>query len=530
MVGSTPSPPPPGRSGQLGKAILLIGPAVLFIGVLACLVLWFVVRVEVNKGEFLVLVRKTGKPIPADLMPEFTDQVVLYPELVKAIADKTGETEERVRDTYKGIRLEVFSEARYFFNPYTYKLIKGPATQIGQSEIGVLVRKFGKPLPFPKTVATEPDERGPTDKILTQGRHNVNLLAYEIQKFPMVLIPEGHVGVVTLLSGDDPADKNTYTVEPGEKGVQRRTFSPGLYPNNPYLKQIQLVDIRSQKYDMLGDDSIHFPSNDSFEIKMEGTIEWAVRPDRVAEVTVAYGDEDDILSKIILPNARSISRIQGSKLQGREFISGATRKAFQDHWLTTLKEECWKQGIEIKSALVRDIQPPPEMARLISQREQADQEIERFTNQMEEARAQARLVEQQEMQARNSAIGDARREVVSVTKEAEEHKGVAITEADRELAVAKLRLEAAEKQAAALRSRGEAEANVVLFDFQAEAEPLAAAVNAFGDGRTYAQMFFLEKIAPSIQSILSNTDGPFADIFKQYRQFDVPAQQGGEDR
>jgi hypothetical protein len=32
-------------------------------------------------------------------------------------------------------------------------------------------------------------------------------------------------------------------------------------------------------------------------------------------------------------------------------------------------------------------------------------------------------------------------------------------------------------------------------------------------------MFFLQKVAPSIQSILSNTEGPFADIFKQFQSF-----------
>ena len=104
-----------------------------------------------------------------------------------------------------------------------------------------------------------------------------------------------------------------------------------------YLKKIEIVDVRSHKYDMLGADAIHLPSNDSFIITIDGTIEWAIRADKVAEVTVEYGDEEDILNKIILPNARSISRIQGSKLKAREFISGTTRTAFQGRMLVELK-------------------------------------------------------------------------------------------------------------------------------------------------------------------------------------------------
>ena len=502
--------------------------AVVVLVLFVTAVMWIIVREEVNANEILIKVNKTGKTLPPDLVNDFGDQVILYPELVSAIAEKTGEKEEDIRKGYKGIQLEVLKEGRYFPCPYKYKTIKARTTIIGQDEVGVLIRKFGRPLEERKTVATEPDERGPVEQVLMPGREPVNPLAYDVQKFPVVQIPEGHVGVVTLLSGKEPTVANTYTVEPGERGVQRETLPPGREYANPYVEQIDIVDVRSHKYDMLHDDAIHFPSSDGFTITIEGTIEWAIRPARVAEVTVAYGDEENILDKVILPNARSISRIQGSKLRAKEFISGKTRTAFQDRLLVELKRECWEQGIDIKSALVRDIQPPDEIASLISQREQADQEIERSRNEMEEAKAEARLVEQQELQQRNKAVGDARREVVTLTQKAEQEKVVAVTEAQRALEVAKLDLESAKKQAAAIRSRGQADANVVLFTYQAEAEPLAMAVEAFGDGTTYAQQFFLRRIAPSVRSILSNTEGPFAEIFRQLQTFDAaPAKSGG---
>lgn len=493
---------------------VVLGATFLFLALL-----WFGIRVEVNTNELMVLMNKTGKTLPDELRDEFGDQVVLYPELVQRIAGITGESEDKVRSGYKGVRYEVSKEGRYFPNPYSKKAYKLPATLIKQNEIGVKIRKFGRPLPFPKTVATAPDERGPVAEVLGPGRHDVNLLAFEVQRFPAVQIPPGHMGVVSLLSGDSPRASNTYVVEPGEKGVQRDCLEPGLYYINPYLMKIDTIDTRSQKYDMVGDDAIYFPSSDSFTIEIEGTIEWAIRTDRVAEVMVAYGtygDAAQILDKIILPNVRSIARIQGSKLKAREFISGNTRTAFQSKLYEELKKECWKQGIDIRAALVRDIQPPAEIANLISLREQADQEIERSTNQMEEARSEARLVEQQERQAQNSAIGDARREVVTVTKTAEQMKSVAVTQANRELEVAKLRLEAAEKEAAAIVARGEAEANVILFDYKARAEPLADAVMAFGGGMPYAQHFYLMKVAPSIQSILTSSEGPFADIFSSF--------------
>lgn len=510
------------------KSMLAASLLTLVVGGLAFV--WFVLRVEVDANEILVLVNKTGKDIPRELRDEIGDQVILYPKLVERIAAVTGESEEDIRSGYKGIQYNVYAEGRYFFNPYFYKRLKVPATLLDQGEVGVRIRQYGRPLPFPKTVATESDERGPVAEILGPGRHNVNPFAYQVQRFKAALIPEGHVGVVTLLSGIAPKQSNTYTVEPGEKGVQRRTLPPGLEYYNPYLMQIEIVDVRSQKYDMLAEEAIFFPSGDSFTITIEGTIEWAIRPDHVAEVTVAYGDKENILEKIILPNARSIARIQGSKLKAREFISGRTRTAFQDKLLAELRQECWSQGIDIRAALVRDIHPPQEIARLISQREQADQEIERFTNQMKEAIAEAQLVEQQELQNQNKAIGEMRRDVVTVVKEAEQRKGVAITRANRELEVARLNLEAAEKEAAAIRSRGKAEADVVLFEYQARAEPLQRAVAAFGDGVAYAQQFFYQKVAPSIQTILTDTEGPFGDIFRELQSVRRSPQRSGGER
>ena len=197
--------------------------------------LWFVIRQEVEADEVLVLVRKTGRTIPAELGEEFEDQIVLYPELLDKLAVYEGRElpsdpverdalRAKVTNHYKGVVLEPLKEGRYYPNPYTYRRERQEVTVIDQGEVGVLIRKFGRPLKFPKTVATEPDERGPVAKTLGPGRHYINKLAYEVQKFPAIQIPAGHVGVVTLLSGDEPKVKNTYTVGPGEQGVQRQTL------------------------------------------------------------------------------------------------------------------------------------------------------------------------------------------------------------------------------------------------------------------------------------------------------------------
>jgi regulator of protease activity HflC (stomatin/prohibitin superfamily) len=332
------------------------------------------------------------------------------------------------------------------------------------------------------------------------------------------VIPAGYVGIQTLYSGEPAKNPNDYVVAAGERGVQPDVLPPGMYYNNPYARRIDLIDVRSHTLDLHNEEAIRFPSNDSFEILVDCTVEYAIRQDLAPYVMVAIGTHDDIRDKIILPYVRSFCRIEGSKLHGRDFIAGDTRTVFQKTVFEGLREQCYAQGIEIRATLIRRIVPPQEIAGPISDRQVAEQQVQQYENEIKVAESEAKLVEQQELQKQNQALGQANREVVSQIKEAEQRKAVALTQAQQRLEVARLNREAAKQTAAALVSRGQAEAEVMRLNYHAEADPLAEAVTAFGDGQTYAQFYFYQKLAPALKSVLASTDGPFADIFRTLSQ------------
>lgn len=510
-------PPPPDddpnwkprvrRSGGFSPFLALLA-LVPLLAVAGVCYWWFVQRVEVGPGEVLVLVRKVGRPLPE----QFADQVVLYPALLAALDVKTGP--QSPPTAYKGIVYDTLPEGRYFFDPLFWQRIVVPAVHIEQGEVGVQVRRYGVPLAPGKLVATQPDERGPLAEVLPPGRHNVNPFAYDVLRVQAVRIPEGFVGVQTLFAGQPPRDPNRFVVEKGERGVQPDVLPPGLYYNNPFVRQIDLIELRTRTLDLRADEAIHFPSQDSFQIVLEGTVQYAIRQDMAPYVMVAFGDHDDIVSKLILPHAKSLARIEGSKLLAREFISGESRTAFQKRVFEGLREQCYAQGIDIEATPIRKVVPPVEIAEPISDRQVAEQQIRQFQNEIKVAESEAKLVEQQEMQSQNQALGQARREVVSVVKEAEQRKAVALTEASQRLEVTRLQLEAARQTALAVLARGQADAEIARLQFEARAKPLADAVAAFGDGHAYAQYFFYQKLGPALKSVLANTDGPFADIFR----------------
>jgi regulator of protease activity HflC (stomatin/prohibitin superfamily) len=506
------------RPGGPRPALLVAAGVVVLLLVAWPLYWWFIQRVEVPANHVLILVRKVGAELPPSEVA--ASQVVLYPELLASL----GEPPESHR--FKGVLFEPRVEGRYFYDPFLWERIIVPAVQIRDDEIGVLMRRYGRVLPAGKVLATAPDERGPLAEILKPGRYNINPFADEVRRIRPVILPPGYVGLQTLYAGEAPENPNTYTVAEADaqkRGVQPDVLPPGMYYNNPYARRIDVIDVRSHTIDLHGDEALRFPSNDSFEIIVDCTVEYAVRQDMAPYVMVAIGDHDEVKEKLILPYARSFCRIEGSKMFARDFISGETRTAFQKRVFDGLREQCYAQGIEIRAALIRRIVPPAEIAGPISDRQLAGQQIKQYENEIKLAQSEAKLVEQQELQKQNQALGDANRDVVTVTKEAEQNKSVAVTQAKQRLEVAKLNLAAAAATAAATVSRGEAEAEVVRLTFEAQTTPLREAVASFGDGETYAQFYFYQKLGPALKSVLASTDGPFAEIFKSLTRSAQPA-------
>jgi hypothetical protein len=72
-------------------------------------------------------------------------------------------------------------------------------------------------------------------------------------------------------------------------------------------------------------------------------------------------------------------------------------------------------------------------------------------------------------------------------------------------------------RAAALRSEAQASADVIRFKNEADLAGLALRVTAFGgDGGSLARNVLIGKLAPAFQSILSNSDGPFMELFGSF--------------
>ncbi len=492
------------------------GPALILAIVLCAMAFsltWFVYtsfRIDVGSGEIAILTRKTG----IDL--------------------KNGE-EIAPTPEHKGIQREVLTEGRYFRNPYTWSWEVVKQVEVASGEMGVKVSLTGDDLGYGEFLAHVDEKGEATTKgivpgVLNPGRYPIHPYLYSVEIHKPITIPAGFKGVVTSLAAPLAKDPNKLLVEKNERGVQGQPLEPGTHYVNPYVTRIDLVDCRSQRFNLGEEDDMGFPSKDGFWVSLDGVIEFRVNPEKAAEVYVLFNRSDngpeidrEIVQTVIMPNARSFCRLQGSNSSGREFIQGTTRTAFQEAFEKSMKEACEPLGIEIIQALITTIRPPEQIAEPVRKREIAKQEELQYKQQTLQQESEQKLAVEKAMVEQKQALVAADQNIVKVTTQAKQDQQVALTKANQELAVAQLKLDASIDEAKAIEARGKAAADVVRFDNEAEAAGWKKAVEAFGgDGQSFAQYVLFQKLSSSYQRIMVNTaDSPIMKIFESFAR---PAQ------
>jgi len=484
--------------------------AVLLLAIVGLSVIWTVYtsfRIDVGSGEMAVLIRKTGLDITNG------DEIAPTPD-------------------HKGIQREVLAEGRHFYNPYTWSWQVDKQIEIAPGDMGIKISLTGDDLGYGDFLAKVNEKGEATTKgimpgVLNPGRYPINpyLYAVEIQK--PVTIPAGFKGIVTNLAAPLAEDPNKLLVKPGERGVQEATLEAGTHYLNPYVTRVDQVDCRSQRFNLGEEGDMGFPTKDGFWVSLDGVIEFRVVPEKAAEVYVLFNRSDngpeidkEIVETIVMPNARSFCRLQGSNSSGRDFIQGTTRTAFQESFEKSMKEACQPLGIEVIQALVTKIRPPQQIADPVRQREIAKQQELQYQQQALQQESEQKLAVEKALVEQKQALVKADQDIVKITTQAQQDQEVAITKGNEKAAVAQLKLDATIDEAAAIEAKGKAAADVVRFNNEAEAAGWKKAVEAFqGDGQAYAQYVMYQKLSASYRRIMVNTaDSPIMKIFESFAE------------
>ncbi|GEM88599.1 MULTISPECIES: prohibitin family protein [Oceanithermus] len=254
-----------------------------------------------------------------------------------------------------------------------------------------------------------------------------------------VVVPAGHVGVVF----------NVFS------GVQPDALDEGLHFILPLVQEVVLYDARLQEVTLsksnarrVGFGPIQARSKEGLDIGVDVTVQYRIEKARAPllhkEVGPAYRET------MIVPQIRSKVRDAVGLFNAAELIS--TRRGDLERSVTTaLREALAQKHIILESVLLREIRIPDTVARVIEEKQTAEQQVQIEENRRRQAEiaAQRRVIEAQ---------------------------------AERDAAILK-----AEGEAKALELRGEAL-------------------------KRYPQVIQLtvaEKLAPNIKTIMLPTDGNF---------------------
>lgn len=425
----------------------------------------------------------------------------------------------------KGILEDVLGEGLHFVMPIIYQTEVKPNLKVPPGQIGVVISRIGK-IAAQGKILVDDDEQGIRRRILTPGSYRLNPYGYKVELKEALEIDAGFVGFVTSLVGADPtvrdpnvgrSEKNasgtsfTPFAEEGEKGVRRNVLPPGLYFLNPYEYRVQQVEIGVNQVNFLERNNIRFPSRDAFDISVEATVEWELLPENVAEVMSEFGNKQAIEEKVIVPQSKSIGRIQGSSYKAKEFLLGVEREKFQQTFTRELERICEHKNVSIHSAFIRHLTIPDNLLMPIRESFIAV-EKEKTAKVWEETKKSAGDLEREKaMISQRRAEVTAQTNALVNTVKAEADQEMGKIEAETRLLISQKQQEIASIEASKTVMLGEANATVTRIRGEAGSRGIEAKVKAFGDNpRAFVHYSFARQIPSDLKiKLIYSGNGTF---------------------
>ena len=465
----------------------------------------------------------------------------------------SGEIIAADRDS-KGVWKDVLGPGSYRLNPEGYEVKTLAAINIPIGYVGVVTSLTGRPAR--QGLFAGPGEKGVMEKSLQPGLYYVNPRAYQVDVVEIGMNQVsiiGKSGTVVLTKAQNQSaggldelqqltlqkqnlKRAEYVTQNADLGIvddsAARNFSQAMSsfggspgraktgskskvrvrkPNAMMPEEEPVVDCSAppaeRKAALPAGDSVafgmnqfvQFPSSDGFSIMLDMTVEFELLPENISRIFMLYGDLPAVVSKILMPQILSISRMKGSDYKARDFIDGEGRLKFQKEMTEELVRVMKEKRIVVRNAIVRHVEVPDDILKPIQAASVAKEQD--LTNQTQQETEKRRA----ELNAEIARIEQLRREVDQETQKmvaeigAEMQKDVATIGAETKLKVAQIDLEAAKVQAQITETRGEA---AVKAKFVVENEAVIGKkrrASAFRNPSLWADLTFADSLNPDIR-------------------------------
>jgi regulator of protease activity HflC (stomatin/prohibitin superfamily) len=202
-------------------------------------------------------------------------------------------------------------------------------------------------------------------------------------------VPAGHVGVAVLF---------------GE--VQPNPYPEGLNIVNPFLTWVDM-DVRQDSFKI---QQLEMPTRDQLLSKVDLNIQWRLDASQAPFIYRDTGDKERIVQVHLHPQARSLIRELGTKIdRAEDLFKDEVRDQLANALSEGLREYVADKGIVIESVLLRNINLPPVLAEAIGRKKEREQEVERQRAELERVKLEQEQGVAQAMASRRAAEEDAKR-------------------------------------------------------------------------------------------------------------------------
>jgi regulator of protease activity HflC (stomatin/prohibitin superfamily) len=231
---------------------------------------------------------------------------------------------------------------------------------------------------------------------LLYGAYALNPFLVAVELVPMLVVMQGQVGVIKAYVGLSTEDtsgeqfKFGSLVRPGHRGIWQEPLRTGKYPINPRVYQPEIVptailtlnwaEASSEAHNLDRQlKQIVAKSREGFVFSIDLQVQIHVPDTKAPKVISMVGTMQNLVNEVLQAAVGNHFRDKLQSMQAVQFIE--TRQDVQEQAFEHIKEKLDDYQVETKGVYIQDVVFPPDMVRVLTEREIARQEIETYQKQ-----------------------------------------------------------------------------------------------------------------------------------------------------
>lgn len=236
---------------------------------------------------------------------------------------------------------------------------------------------------------------------LLYGAYNLNPFLVSVELVPMLVVEQGEVAVIKSYVGLVTQDisgkdfKFGTLVRPGHKGIWQEPLRTGKFPINPHCYQAEIVSTAiltlnwaeavSHAHDLDAQlKAIIAKSREGFEFSIDLQVQIHVPDTQAPWVISMVGTMRNLVNEVLQAAVGNHFRDKLQSMPAIRFIE--TRQQVQHEALIHIQDQLRQYKIETPGVYIQDVILPPQLVKVLTEREIANQEIETYKKQEEAQR------------------------------------------------------------------------------------------------------------------------------------------------